>query len=102
MPGNVRTDHAPPLTPRGPLHDPGSTAGLGANSLSGGVSLETIVNGRGRVDWPIIFGPKVPVRTVVDRSARGQLAALLTAFDELLALENSDAIVRRAVELARE
>ena len=57
---------------------------------------------RRRVDWPIILGPQVPVPTVVNRSVHGKLAALLSAFDEILALDDADAILRRAVELARE
>jgi AraC-like DNA-binding protein len=57
---------------------------------------------RRRVDWPIILGPKVPVPTVVNRSARGDLASLLSAFDEVRALEDTDAVLRRAVEVARE
>ena len=57
---------------------------------------------RRRVDWPIILGPKVPVPTVVNSSVRGKLAELLSAFDEILALDDPDAILRRAVELAHE
>ena len=57
---------------------------------------------RRRVDWPIILGPKVPVPTVVSRPIHGKLAALLSAFDEILALDDTDVILRRAVELARE
>jgi AraC-like DNA-binding protein len=54
------------------------------------------------VDWPIILGPEIPVPRVVDRTVHGKLAALLAAFDELLALEEQDAILQRAVELALE
>ena len=39
---------------------------------------------------------------VVDQSVHGKLAALLAAFDEILALEEPDAILRRAVGLALE
>ena len=39
---------------------------------------------------------------MVERSVRGQLAALLSAFDEILALEDPDAILRRSVQVARE
>ena len=52
------------------------------------------------MDWPIILGPQIPVPKVVDRSAHGRLASLLSAFDEILALEEADAVLRRAVELA--
>ena len=55
---------------------------------------------RRRVDWPIILGPTLPVPKVVNRTAHGKLAALLAAFDEILALDDPDAILRRAVELA--
>jgi AraC-like DNA-binding protein len=54
------------------------------------------------VDWPIILGPQAPVPTMVDRSARGKLASLLAAFDEIHALDEPDRILRRAIELARE
>jgi hypothetical protein len=37
---------------------------------------------RRRVDWSIILGPQVPVPQVVNRSAHGKLASLLSAFDE--------------------
>jgi len=57
---------------------------------------------RRRVDWPIILGPQIPVPKVVDRSVHGKLASLLSAFDEILPLEEPDAILRRAAELAIE
>jgi AraC-like DNA-binding protein len=58
------------------------------------------VTRRRRVDWPIILGQTLPVPKVVNRSAHGKLAALLAAFDEILALDDPDLILRRAVELA--
>jgi len=39
---------------------------------------------------------------MVQSSAEAELASILAAFDELLSLEESDVILRRAVELARE
>ena len=59
---------------------------------------------RRRVDWPLILGlPELIARAQGGGAERpGQLAALLSAFDEILALEDPDAILRRAVELARE
>src|SRR5690242_8001851 len=60
---------------------------------------------RRRVDWPLILGMgppgNVPAPKVVERSVRGQLAGLLSAFDDILSVENSDAIIRRSVEVAR-
>jgi AraC-like DNA-binding protein len=47
-------------------------------------------------------GAAPPAPKVVERSVRGQLAALLSAFDQILALEDPDAILRRSVEVARE
>jgi len=47
-------------------------------------------------------GADSPAPKVVERSVRGQLAALLSAFDQILALEDPDAILRRSVEVARE
>jgi AraC-like DNA-binding protein len=55
---------------------------------------------RRRVDWPIILGPEIPVPKVVDQAVHGRLASLLAAFDEILALEEPDAILKRAAELA--
>jgi AraC-like DNA-binding protein len=46
--------------------------------------------------------PDLPAPKVVERPVRGQLGALLSAFDEVLAIENPDAILRMAVEVARE
>jgi AraC-like DNA-binding protein len=63
------------------------------------------VSRRRRVDWPLILGlpgADPPAPKVVERSVRGQLAALLSAFDQILALEDPDAILRRSVEVARE
>jgi AraC-like DNA-binding protein len=57
---------------------------------------------RRRVDWPIILGPEIPVPKVVDQAVHGKLASLLAAFDEILALEEPDAILKRAAELALE
>jgi len=63
------------------------------------------VSRRRRVDWPIILGPLgtgPPTPRVANRTESGRLAALLSAFDEIRALDDPDAILRRAVELARE
>jgi len=60
---------------------------------------------RRRVDWPLLLGPRgreVPHPKVIERAIRGQLSTLLSAFDDILALEDRDAILRRAVEVARE
>ena len=54
------------------------------------------------MDWPIILGPEIPVPKVVDQTMHGKLASLLAAFDEILALEEPDAILKRAAELALE
>jgi len=54
------------------------------------------------VDWNVILGSEIPVPRVVDRSVHGKLAALLAAFDEILALEEPDAVLRRAAQLALE
>jgi AraC-like DNA-binding protein len=60
---------------------------------------------RRRVDWSVILGPVqsgAPTPMVVNRDVRGRLTGLLSVFDEILKLEDPDAILRRAVELARE
>jgi AraC-like DNA-binding protein len=56
---------------------------------------------RRRVDWSIILGADKPAPKVRDPSAPGSMAGLLATFDELRALDEPDAIIRRAVELAR-
>jgi AraC-like DNA-binding protein len=60
---------------------------------------------RRRVDWPIILRTceaERPTPKLLDRGPSGRVAALLSAFDEILILEDTDAILRRVVELARE
>src|SRR5688572_21365387 len=47
-------------------------------------------------------GPAVADRTPVNSSGRDGLDPLLLALDQLLAIESSDAIIRRAIELARD
>jgi AraC-like DNA-binding protein len=54
------------------------------------------------VDWPVILETDAPTPAVVQSSVHDELAEILAAFDELLALEDSDAILKRAVELARD
>jgi len=56
---------------------------------------------RRRVDWSIILGADQPAPRVLDPSVSGGMAALLSTFGELRTLEDPDAIIRRAVELAR-
>jgi len=73
------------------------------------IQTSSLLNRRRRVDWPLILGqaapgkpgPDLPRPRVVERHVRGQLAALLSAFDDILALEDPDAILRRSVEVAR-
>ena len=56
---------------------------------------------RRRVDWMRIMGPDdAPVPQVAHQPVRGQLANLLSAFDEIVVLDDPDAILRRAVEVA--
>jgi AraC-like DNA-binding protein len=56
---------------------------------------------RRRVDWPLI-GVDIPAPRVVNRPVPVSLAGLLATFDEIRALDDPDAILRRAVELARD
>jgi AraC-like DNA-binding protein len=63
------------------------------------------VSRRRRVDWPIILGqlgPDLPTPAVVPQEPPPGLASLLSVFDELLALDDPDAVLRRTVELARQ
>ncbi len=57
---------------------------------------------RRRVDWTLILGKDAPTPAMLDSSAPADLAALIAAFDELLLLEDADATLRRAAELALE
>src|SRR5436190_639920 len=57
---------------------------------------------RRRVDWPVILGPEAPVPQVVKQSPHGMLADLLDAFDQILALDDPDAILKCAVEIAQQ
>ena len=57
---------------------------------------------RRRVDWPIILGSDLPAPRVLNRAVPSSLLGLLSAFDEIRALDDPDAILRRAVELARD
>jgi AraC-like DNA-binding protein len=56
---------------------------------------------RRRVDWSIVLGAEQPAPRVLDPSVPGGMAALLATFGEIRTLEDPDAIIRRAVELAR-
>jgi AraC-like DNA-binding protein len=59
------------------------------------------VEERRRVDWPIILGPDTPIPTILNRSARGGLASLLSTFDQVIGPGDCDDIARRAVDVAR-
>jgi AraC-like DNA-binding protein len=55
-----------------------------------------------RANWPSLVWPDAPAPKVVERSPHGTLASLLAALDEVRALDDADAVLRRAVELARD
>ncbi|HVY39865.1 MAG TPA: AraC family transcriptional regulator [Polyangia bacterium] len=57
---------------------------------------------RRRVDWPILFGREPPVPTVATPASSDAMARLLSAFDTLAAHDDRDAVVKRAIELARD
>jgi AraC-like DNA-binding protein len=61
-----------------------------------------IVVPRRRVDWSVILGADVPKPAIVSAPRDDELSAVLSAFDELLIFDDRDAMLRRAVELARE
>ncbi len=56
---------------------------------------------RRRVDWPLLLGARAPVPHAVSKALPGRLADLLTAFDELLAFDQPEAMLRHAVVIAR-
>jgi len=59
------------------------------------------VTQRRRVDWSVILAGDVPAPRIRHEPVPRDAVALLSAFDELLALDDPDGILRRAVELAR-
>jgi AraC-like DNA-binding protein len=65
-------------------------------------SLRSEGKKRRRVDWSVILEADPPSPRILNRPPPGSLTALLSSFDEIIALEDPDAILRRAVELARE
>jgi len=66
------------------------------------VLMSRFVAVRRRVDWALILGKDAPVPSMLESAAPAELAALIAAFDELLQLEDADATLRRAAELALE
>ena len=61
-----------------------------------------MMNHRRRVDWSVILGTDPPAPRVLHRPVAGNMGALLSAFDDILSLDDPDAMLRRSVELARE
>jgi AraC-like DNA-binding protein len=59
------------------------------------------VTGR-RANWPSLLWPDAPGPRAVEGASRGDLAPLLAALDEIRILDDTDRILRRAVELARD
>jgi AraC-like DNA-binding protein len=55
-----------------------------------------------RANWPSLVWPGAPAPKVAAGSARGGLASLLMALDEIRAIEDTDLVLRRAIELARD
>jgi len=55
-----------------------------------------------RANWPSILWPDTPGPKAVERSGREDLAPLLAVFDEIRLLDDTDLILRRVVELARD
>src|SRR5690349_18048674 len=60
-----------------------------------------VVQARRPVNWSLIVEGDVPEPVLMPKSAPGVLGSLLAALSALPALADSDAIVRRACELAR-
>ncbi len=57
---------------------------------------------RRRVDWAVILDADRTASAVIRNSAEAQFGSILSAFDELLTVDDIDTILRRAVELSRE
>lgn len=63
--------------------------------------MEWRATGR-RANWPSNVQPGVPAPRAMEQSARGRMASLLMALDEIRFLEDTDLVLRRAIELARD
>src|SRR5262249_10646987 len=61
-----------------------------------------VMKRRRRVDLSIVLGADLPAPRFLDRAIPASLVGLLSTFDEILALDDPDAVLRRAVELARD
>ena len=55
-----------------------------------------------RANWPSLVWPDAPAPRMVQRSPLGDLASLLAALDEVRTLDDADAVLRRAIVLARD
>src|SRR3954463_622878 len=66
----------------------------------------TVMEGRAtgrRANWPSVSQGGAPAPKVMARAAaRGGMASLLSALDELRSLDDTDLVLRRAIELARD
>lgn len=63
--------------------------------------LESVMDRRS-VDWAVILEPDAPRPTELGGRASSDLACLLPGFDEMIACGDTDAMLRCAVEIARE
>jgi AraC-like DNA-binding protein len=57
---------------------------------------------RRRVDWTVILGNDPPQPAILENPAPSELASLIASFDELMQLEDVDATLHRAAEIALE
>ncbi len=57
---------------------------------------------RRRVDWEVILGPGQPIPSVVKSEAEDDLVSVLSAFEEVVGIDDEDLLLKTAVELARE
>jgi AraC-like DNA-binding protein len=64
-------------------------------------SLLFVVQARRPVNWSLIVEGDLPEPVLVPKSAQGEIGSLLAAFSALPALEGEDALVKRAIEVAR-
>ena len=55
-----------------------------------------------RANWPSLVWPGAPAPKAVAGSAGGGLASLLMALDEIRSIDDTDLVLRRAIELARD
>lgn len=64
------------------------------------LSCRVLMAARRRIDWSVILGPEAEAPNWGDHRATSEFISLLRAFDDLFLIEDTEAMLKRAVELA--